>query len=668
MNNPIPDRDLCRRALLAVAITPWLLTLSGCGDDDSSSSDSSDTRTGTFVDSPVAGLDYAGEQTSAAMTDDNGQFRYREGETITFSIGDLILGAATGADVVTPVDITSGAVDATDPGVTNRLVLLQTLDADGDLNNGIQLTDAIRARVSASSDSLDVDQTPEDFSAALAPVLTALEEDEAFTDSDPRPRAVVSAGDAAEHFRRATSSRHVVATTTGELRGFEADPDTWQFLGIPYAQPPVGELRWRPPQPPESWQGVREAVSWSDQSAQNPALQRFGEGGMSEDSLYLNVTTPKGADKLPVMVWFHGGGFTSLTGNTIPFNNPEALVTKGVVQVSVNHRLGPFGYIAHPDLSAESGYGGSGNYGQMDLIAALEWVRDNIEAFGGDPGNVTIFGESGGGRKVLSLMASPEAEGLFHKAISQSGTLYPDTRSLDSAEAIGEQLQSGLGASSLAQMRDASWTEVVAASASLVPYTNVDNFYLPHTERVSFESGNQNDVPFMFLINTNDTPDPTETVIDVFPWMAPLNSEPMYATLFSHQPAGWKARGVEAYHAADLAYVFNMPRSVITHYQLGLVIDPATGESLEIGDLNGNGVSGSAGDPADIFASAGFDETDEQVIDRMLTIWTNFAKTGNPDIEGDVDYPEYDAATQSYVEIGAEAQVKSGLADALTEE
>ncbi|MCK2169438.1 carboxylesterase family protein, partial [Thalassospira xiamenensis] len=127
--------------------------------------------------------------------------------------------------------------------------------------------------------------------------------------------------------------------------------------------------------------------------------------------------------------------------NTKPFNNPQAVASKGVVQVSVNHRLGPFGYIAHPELSAESGYNGSGNYGQMDLIAALEWVRDNIEAFGGDPGNVTIFGESGGGRKVLSLMASPRAAGLFHRAISQSGTLYPDTRTLAAAEAVGSQLQ-----------------------------------------------------------------------------------------------------------------------------------------------------------------------------------------------------------------------------------
>ncbi|WP_328186642.1 carboxylesterase/lipase family protein [Marinobacter sp. OP 3.4] len=666
MNYPNPNTALCRRTTFVATLTSLAFAVTGCGGGGGSSTP--DSLTGTFVDSPVSGLDYEGDQTEASVTDENGQFQYHEGETLTFAIGDLVLGSATGAGTVTPVDITEGASDGSDPGVSNRLVLLQTLDADGDLNNGIQITDAIQMEVSASADSLDLSLAPEDFSAALQPVVDALEADKAFTDNNPRPRAVVAASDAAEHFARSISPRLVVETADGELRGFEASADTWQFLGIPYAQPPVDDLRWRPPQPLEPWEGVREAVSWSDQSAQNPALQQFGEGGMSEDSLYLNVTTPKEADGLPVMVWFHGGGFTSLTGNTKPFNNPEALVTKGVVQVSVNHRLGPFGYIAHPDLTAESGYGGSGNYGQMDLVAALGWVQANIEAFGGDPDNVTIFGESGGGRKVLSLMASPQGAGLFHQAISQSGTLYPDTRSLADAEAIGEQLQSNLGASSLAEMRDASWSEVVAASAELQPYTNVDNHYQPYTERASFENGNQNDVPFMFSINTNDTPDPTATAIEVFPWMAPLNTSDMYATLFSHQPAGWRARGVEAYHAAELAYVFNMPQSVVTHYLLGLVIDPATGESLEIDDLNGSGVSGSDGDPADILASAGFDGTDAVVIDRMLTIWINFAKTGDPGIPGEIDYPVYDAATESYVDIGVEAEVNSGLGEVLDNE
>ncbi len=664
MPHSYPKAAFGRPTLIAAVLLPLGAGLTGCGGDSSSSSEPQ-VYNGTFVDSPVAGLGYQGDHTSASVTDTNGRFQYREGEILTFAIGDLVLGQATGAEVVTPLDVTEGAANAQDPAVINRLVLLQSLDADGDLNNGIQITEGIRAEVSANAGDLDFSLTPEDFGAALQPVLDTLEAGDQFTDRDPIPRSVVAATDASEHFERSISPRKVVEVEQGELRGFEANANTWQFLGVPYAQPPVGNLRWRPPQPPEAWDGVREAVAWSDQAAQNPALAQFGEGGVSEDSLYLNITAPKDADGLPVMVWFHGGGFTSLTGNTRPFNNPEALVTRGVIQVSVNHRLGPFGYIAHPDLTAESGYGGSGNYGQMDLVAALEWVRENIAAFGGDPGNVTIFGESGGGRKVLSLMGSPQGAGLFHKAISQSGTLYPDTRSLEKAEAIGKQFQVALGASSLDEMREASWPEVVAAAAALQPYTNVDNYYQPYPERVAFESGNQNDVPFMFSVNTNDTPDPTMAAIEVFPWMAPLNTSSMYATLFSHQPAGWRERGVEAYHAAELAYLFNMPESVVTHYLLGLVIDPATGESLEIGDLNGNGVEA---DPEDIRMSAGFDETDEVVIDRMLTIWTNFAKTGDPSIPGEIDYPLYNAATESYVDIGVEAVANDGLGEALKDD
>ncbi|QJD58219.1 carboxylesterase family protein [Pseudomonas sp. gcc21] len=654
-----------RQALFAVSLLPFVLPLAGCLDGSSDSDDDEDVtnRTGVFVDSAVAGLDYSGETTGEGMTNQRGEFSFVDGEILTFSIGDLELGSATGSDVLTPLSIVEGATAAEDQRVTNMLVLLQSLDADGNLNNGIELSEPIRGEVSLSAGNIQLDQSPEDFSAALAPILARLEAAGVFSDTDPRPRKAASMADALEHFARSTSPRKIVETTSGQLRGFEADESAWQFLGVPYAQPPLGDLRWKAPQPVIGWEGVREAVSWSDQAAQNPGLERFGEGGMSEDSLYLNITAPKEANGLPVMVWFHGGGFTSLTSNTKPFNNPLAVASKGVVQVSVNQRLGPFGYIAHPELSAESGYGGSGNYGQMDLIMALEWVQDNIAAFGGDPSNVTIFGESGGGRKVLSLMASPKAAGLFHKAISQSGTLIPDTRSLDAAEAIGTRLQTQLDAASLEEMRSRSWLEVVEAAANLIPYTNVDNHYLPTSERVSFETDMDNDVPFMFTINTNDTPDPTNTVIEVFPWMAPLNSEPTYATLFSHQPAGWKARGVQAYHGAELAYMFNMPESVITHYLLGLVIDPATGESLVIGDLNGNGVPGSKGDPADIFASAGFDETDAQVIDRMLTIWTNFAKTGNPGIPGELDFPEYDAQTQQYVELSDAAEVKSGIGE-----
>lgn len=654
-----------RSIVLAVSLVPLLLT--GCFGGSSSSS-KPNTLTGTFIDSAVSGLDYQGNDTAVSTTDDQGQFLYRQGESISFSIGDLPLGSANGAEVLTPLSITEGAASATDQRVTNKLILLQSLDADGNLNNGIQLTDAIRDEVSQQAAQINFDQSPSDFRASLEPLVEALEAAGAFSDTDPRPRTVTATDAALEHFARATSTRHLITTTGGELSGFEADKNTWQFLGIPYAQPPLGDLRWRAPQEPEPWTGVRDAIAWSDQAAQNPGLERFGEGGMSEDSLYLNITAPKDADGLPVMVWFHGGGFTALTSNTKPFNNPNALASKGIVQVSVNHRLGPFGYIAHPELSAESGYEGSGNYGQMDLVAALQWVQDNIEAFGGDPGNVTIFGESGGGRKVLSLMSSPQAAGLFHRAISQSGTLRPDTRSLEAAEAVGMQLQHGLEADSLEQMRERSWLEVMQAGAALVPYTNIDNHYQPYSEREAFESTRQNDVPFLFLVTTNDTEEPIATVLNVFPWMAELNTAPQYAMHFSQQPAGWKARGVTAYHAAELAYLFNMPESVITHYQLGLVIDPATGESLEIGDLNGNGVSGSQGDPEDIFASAGFDQTDDAVIERMMTMWSNFAKTGDPSITDELEFPLYDAQAQRYVEMGAEAEIKTWISDVFADE
>ncbi|MDY3196889.1 MAG: carboxylesterase family protein [Pseudomonadaceae bacterium] len=646
--------------MFAVSISALALGLSGCFGGSSSSSGSR-SHTGTFIDSPVAGLDYRGEHTAATVTNELGQFRYRPGESILFSIGDLALGSAIGAEVLTPLSITEGATRADEPLVLNKLILLQTLDADGNLNNGIQITEVIRQHVSQRASEIDFDQPSADFRASLASLIDALEADGAFSDTDPRARTLTQADDALAHFQRATGERHVVETSHGKLSGFAASGDTWQFLGIPYAEPPLGELRWRPPVPAQAWDGVRDAIAWSDQAAQNPGLERFGEGGMSEDSLYLNVTAPKDADQLPVMVWFHGGGFTSLTSNTRPFNNPEALASKGVVQVSVNHRLGPFGYIAHPDLSAESGYNGSGNYGQMDLIAALEWVQENIAAFGGDPDNVTIFGESGGGRKVLSLMASPEAAGLFHRAISQSGTLHPDTRTLASAEAIGVRLQENLSAGSLAEMRERSWLEVVQAAATLVPYTNIDNQYLPYSEREAFESAAHNDVPFMFLITTNDTEEPIATVLNVFPWMADHSSAPHYAMHFSKQPTGWREQGVTAYHAAELAYLFNMPESVVTHYQLGLVIDPATGRSLQIGDLNGNGISGSQGDTDDIFTSAGFDETDEGVIERMMTMWTNFAKTGDPSIPGKLEFPLYDAQARRYVEMDTEVSVKTDI-------
>lgn len=656
ISNPLFPRQHRRKgSRFAVLLSVTALTV-GCG-----GSGDVVVQTGTFGDTPVAGLNFQHGNAAASETNAAGQYRYAAGESVSFSIGKLALGSAPGAASLTLLTLTAGATAASDRRVNNKLILLQTLDTDGNLNNGIQIDAAVRTAVSDAAASIEFDQDPTTFRAGLVPLLATLNAANVFTDFDPRPRSARTATAALEQFARDSAVRHQVKTDAGTLSGYEANATTWQYLGIPYAKPPVGDLRWRPPQPVDAWTGVRHAVAWGDQAAQNVALERFGEGGMSEDSLYLNVTAPKTATKLPVMVWFHGGGFTSLTSNTKPFNNASALVTKGVVQVSVNHRLGPFGYVAHPTLSQESGYNGSGNYGQMDLVQALQWVKANIAQFGGDPDNVTIFGESGGGRKVLSLMASPQAAGLFHKAISQSGMLIPDTRSLASAEAIGTSLQTRLNATSIADMRSRSWLDVVTAATPLIPYTNVDNHYLPYTERVAFETHKQNDVPFLIVVNTNDNQDPIDTVKNVFPWMTTHSAKPHYAALFSHMPAGWRSRGVTTYHGGELTYVFNAPESVISHFQLSLVLDPATNARLVIGDLNGNGVTGTGGDSADVFASAGFDALDKTVIDSTMNIWTQFAKTGNPSVTGLVNWPAYTPSNDTYVDLGATPLVKSGL-------
>jgi para-nitrobenzyl esterase len=192
------------------------------------------------------------------------------------------------------------------------------------------------------------------------------------------------------------------------------------YRGIPYAAPPVGELRWKPPQPVEPWSGILECTAFRDSVAQVEV--GFPPGPKSEDSLYLNVLTPakKKDERLPVLVWFHGGGYSIGSANMPPYYSPS-LAQHGAVLVGVNHRLGLIGLLALPALSKESPNGVSGNYSFLDLIAALQWVQTNVAAFGGDPNDVTLFGESGGGGKADALVASPMAKGLFHRAIYESG-------------------------------------------------------------------------------------------------------------------------------------------------------------------------------------------------------------------------------------------------------
>jgi len=359
---------------------------------------------------------------------------------------------------------------------------------------------------------------------------------------------------------------------------------------------------------------------------------------MSEDCLYLHITAPKNASKLPVMVWLHGGGFSILTSSVPGYNNPASLPTKGVVLVSINHRLGVFGYLAHPLLTAESGYNGSGNYGQLDLVRALTWIKENISAFGGDPSNVTIFGESGGGGKVLSLLASPLAKGLFHKAICQSGMYAPDTTSLSTAESVGTRLMQELKVTTLAEMRAKPWTEVELAYRNILanPAPNVDNYYHPKTVRATYEAGEANDVPLINGANKRDLAPLIAAYKLYMPWYANNKRANTYAYIFDYAPATWRAAGAGAFHGIELAYLFNSLDLLQSMFRLGL-----SGLSSWIDPDWRN--------PTDLI-----------VIDYMLTAWTNFAKTGDPSTTN-VKWDPYTSTNDKYLYITESPSMRTGI-------
>jgi para-nitrobenzyl esterase len=407
------------------------------------------------------------------------------------------------------------------------------------------------------------------------------------------------------------------------------------YLGIPYAAPPVGDLRWKPPQPVTPWDGIRQTATlgkWATQAY--PTGVRYGyiqESGMSEDCLYLNVLTPakRNTDRLPVMVWFHGGGLWGQSGHRDIYNSP-GLAQHGVVHVTVSHRLNVMGYMAHPALSAESPRGTSGNYGMLDLVAALKWVRNNIAAFGGDPGRVTIFGQSGGGNKVQWLMTSPLSKGLFHGAISQSG--YGSLTRIADAEQNGVDFAAALAngcvdddisyppimeshapgsSDELAAMRALPWQD-------LVDQANYCGFYRinPTADGWStldygsywelFQAGMQHDVPFIIGMTQNDIGPVSSGTVNLVANATPRSS-PMWVYEFTYIPTNWKQPGVEAWHSLENGYVFgNWPFVPLINYA-------------------SYGVRAGLTDP-----DPGFDERDPWMSEWLMQTWIRFAKTGDP--------------------------------------
>ncbi len=306
--------------------------------------------------------------------------------------------------------------------------------------------------------------------------------------------------------------------TGGQIQGLVADGIA-AFKGIPFAAPPVGALRWKKPQPVVAWAGVKKTTAFAPACMQAEQLLTFigAPGGASEDCLYLNVWTPAKAatERLPVMVWIYGGGFAGGATSSATYDGTR-LAQKGVVLVSVAYRLGPFGFLAHPELSRESGKG-SGNYGLQDMIAGLQWVKANIAAFGGNPANVTIFGESAGGIAVSMLAASPAAKGLFHRAISESGGSFAPLRvdgeagenvpSLATAEAFGRGFLTKLGAATIAAARALSAEQI---QKTLPPglgggfWPVADGDVLPGDQYELYSKGPFNDTPVLIGTNSDE--------------------------------------------------------------------------------------------------------------------------------------------------------------------
>ncbi|GAB3268708.1 carboxylesterase family protein [Larkinella harenae] len=301
-------------------------------------------------------------------------------------------------------------------------------------------------------------------------------------------------------------------TVNGVVEGVTESSGIRAFKGIPFAQPPVGELRWKEPQPVKNWQGVRKTVKFGPRAMQRPIFGDMGfrSDGMSEDCLYLNVWTPakSAKEKLPVLVYFYGGGFMAGDGSEGRYDG-ESMATKGMVALTVNYRLGVFGFMAHPELTKESSHRSSGNYAYLDMAAALRWVQQNIAAFGGDPKRVTIAGESAGSIAVSGLMASPLSKGLIAGAIGESGSLLGGLPPvpLNTGEEAGLAFAKAVGANSLAELRAMPAEQLLEATGKPnIPRfsATVDGYFFPKAPLEIYKAGEQAQIPLLAGWNSEE--------------------------------------------------------------------------------------------------------------------------------------------------------------------
>jgi para-nitrobenzyl esterase len=451
-----------------------------------------------------------------------------------------------------------------------------------------------------------------------------------------------------------------VKVEEGLLQGTSEDGLT-VYRGIPFAAPPVGDLRWRPPKPAAKWEGVRQA----DKFGPDP-IQAWGPPeGKSEDCLYLNVWTPakSASDRIPVFVWIYGGGFNG-GATSVPTYSGEKLAKKGVVLVSIAYRVGQLGFLAHPELSAESPYHTSGNYGLLDMIAGLKWVKKNIAAFGGDPNKVTIFGESAGGIAVSILCASPLAKGLFNGAISESGgnfgppraTTYPgeNLKQLVDAERAGQAFVDSARVSSIAELRKIPADKLPKLRGLAWPI--IDGWVIPDDQYKLYEEGKFNDTPILVGYNSDEGASfsPPKQTSEQYIASVKTRYGPFADTLLIAYPAGSgnapktardlmrdAAFGWQTWSWARLES--KIGTSKVFYYYFDQHPDfPEDSPKAGHGSPHGQEV-------AYVFqhinqSSPEATNTDEAISEAMATYWTNFAKYGNPNGQGVPSWPAFSDA------------------------
>jgi para-nitrobenzyl esterase len=481
-----------------------------------------------------------------------------------------------------------------------------------------------------------------------------------------------------------------VGTTQSSVRAFK---------GIPFAAPPLGENRWRAPQPPAKWDGVRQADAFGAPCTAGPGGGRGGgrgaaaapaaaaapprEPARSEDCLYANVwssaTGPN--DKRPVMVWIYGGGFTGGSGG-LAWYDGENLAAKGPVIVTFNYRLGSLGFFSHPDLAKEGGHGGSGNYGMMDAIAMLQWVKRNIAAFGGDPNNVTIAGESAGAVMVGALVGSPQAKGLFHRAIAESGGWMGLTmghmRTTATAQAEGAKTMDALGVKTLRDLRAKPLEELTGLSAGGLV---VDGYLIPEDESMTFMNGKQNAVDVLTGSNKDEA---NFGVCGPAAGMNGRGGQTMQADAFKTAaerkfgesagqylqlyPAASDADAQRAAHEACADEInWNMRQWAAAMSSKGKKaytyfftrIQTVNGQPSPQGATHTAEISFAWNNPKGQ-ATQTWNDVDIKLADQMSSYWMNFVAKGDPNGSGLPHWPEYKDLTTGRVMIfGDTPQVES---------